>query len=85
MPRLEARGNWQGGAEHGMVAGMSMPLTSEEIRPTYDEEKLAHRLCNIWSLRYHGRKRNWEGSLEITWSERQAWYAVARNVLGVKA
>ncbi len=57
---------------------------SIEIEPTYDEEKLAKRLCNVFSIRFQGRRRNWEGSLDVTWNERQSWYSVARNVLKIK-
>lgn len=59
-------------------------MEHEDIKPTYDEEKLAKRLCNVFSRHYHGRQRNWTGSLDVTWTERQAWYLVARNILNIK-
>jgi cytochrome P450 len=53
----------------------------KDITPTKQEERLARELGDIFSLRFHGRKRDWVGSLDISWNEYQAWWRVARHIL----
>jgi len=60
---------------------MNVKHTEKDIQPTSQEEALAERLCQEHARRSRDRDREWSGSLDVTWHERQGWYYVARLVL----
>ena len=63
------------------VTQMALQAVSKDITPTAEEERLAHHLANVFSCRYRHRPVIWQGSLDVTWQQRQSWYFVARAAL----
>lgn len=63
--------------EEATAAGQAQ----RDLNPTKTEESLAHFLADVFSRRVRKRPVEWRGSLDVTWTNRQGWYFVARAAL----